>query len=103
MSNVRPLTLAEISASLPGARGAKRLSPSTLTRWILTGCPARDGRRVRLKATRCGSRWLVHQTHLDEFFSDLAAEPSPSPTIRSPAESRRANEAAAQRLDKKGA
>ena len=97
------LTITQVVGQLPGARGAKRVHPATVTRWILLGCPSRDGRRIRLKATRCGSRWLVHQTDLDEFFSDLAAEPSPLPTIRSPAEARRANEAAAQRLDKKGA
>jgi hypothetical protein len=75
----RPLTLAEISASLPGARGAARLSPATLTRWILDGCKGRDGRRVKLAALRCGQRWLVYQTDLDAFFAALAGDLAPTP------------------------
>ena len=99
----RPLTLAEISASLPGARGAKRLSPATLTRWILQGSLARDGRRVRLKALRCGQRWLVHQSDLDAFFAELSADPAPVMPPRSPSERQRAAEAAGKRLADMGA
>lgn len=96
-------TIAQIVGQIPGARGAKRLHPATVTRWILAGCSARDGRRVHLKATRCGSRWLVQKSDLDAFFADLASEPTPIPAVRSPAEAHRANEAAGRRLDMKGA
>ncbi len=103
---IRPLTLSEISAALPGARGAKRLAPSTLTRWIITGCPARDGQRIRLPATRCGSRWLVYQTDLDTFFAALAADPMPTPPVQTPrSETARskASQAAGKRLAAMGA
>jgi hypothetical protein len=108
MSNDLPLTLTQVCSRLPGARGAKRVSPSTVTRWILAGCPARNGTRVRLAATRCGSRWLVHQRDLDAFFTTLAAEPAeptdpaPSPPGRTPAQRQRAGEVAARELDQLG-
>ncbi len=103
MSNVRPLTLAEISNSLPGARGAKRLSPSTLTRWIISGLNNRDGNCIRLKATRCGARWLVYQSDLERFFAALNPVADQSPTPRSPAERNRASQAAADELERLGA
>ena len=53
------LTLADIARRIPGARGARRLHPATITRWILKGTRATDGTVVRLRATRVGHRWLV--------------------------------------------
>ncbi|MFO0806226.1 MAG: hypothetical protein U0791_24245 [Gemmataceae bacterium] len=102
----RPLTLADIAASIPGARGARNMSPATLTRWILHGCAARDGSRVRLSATRAGSRWLVYQSDLETFFAALAADPAPTPApkpVRSAANRRKASEAAGRRLQQMGA
>ena len=52
------LTVSQVVARLPGARGARRVHPATVVRWITAGCPARNGTRVRLAATRAGSRWL---------------------------------------------
>jgi hypothetical protein len=105
-SNDLPLTVSQICRRFPGARGAKHVTPSTVTRWILTGCPARDGTRVKLVATRCGSRWLIRPTDLDAFFAILAADP---PTTATPARQRtqtqqhRAAERAGERLKKMGA
>ena len=80
----RPLlTILEVCDRLPGKRG-RRVHPSTVTRWILTGCPARSGTRVRLAATRCGSRWVVDPADLDTFFTALAAYPQ-TPTTPAPA------------------
>src|SRR5262245_14640971 len=79
------LTIGQVCHRLPGARGARHVNPSTVTRWILTGCPSRDGTRVRLAAIRCGGRWMVRQEDLDAFFSTLAADPTtttPAPSIR---------------------
>jgi hypothetical protein len=100
------LTISQIVAKLPGSRGARRLHPATVTRWILAGCPARDGRRVRLAATRAGSRWLVRESDLHSFFEALAADPgntSPPPAPRTPTARRRASEAAAAKLQRMGA
>ena len=102
----RPLTLAQIADSIPGSRGAERLSPATLTRWIIDGCRARDGSRVRLAATRAGTRWLVQQVDLDAFFAALAADPAPVSTpvpVRSETARRKASAAAGRKLAAMGA
>jgi hypothetical protein len=102
-----PLTIGQLVSRIPGARGARRLSPSTVTRWILTGCPARNGQRVRLPATRAGSRWLVRQSDLDEFFRLLAAEPNScapaSAEASRPTSPRRQPNYAARELERRGA
>ena len=105
MSDDLHLTISQVCRRFPGARGARHVTPSTVTRWILTGCPARDGTRIRLAATRCGSRWLVKPTDLDAFFSALAADPTPTnpaPPLRSPAARRRASEQAGRELERRG-
>lgn len=100
------LTISQIVARLPGSRGARRLHPATVTRRILTGCPDRNGNRVKLTATRAGSRWLVRAADLDAFFATLAAEPVGSaspPAIRDPDSRQRAAEKAAEKLEAMGA
>ena len=79
MLQERPLTIAQICDHVPGARGGERIAPSTVTRWIILGVPARDGNRVKLKATRFGSRWLVYQADLDAFLAALNNEPAEAP------------------------
>jgi hypothetical protein len=100
------LTISQVVARLPGARGARRVHPATVVRWITIGCPARNGIRVRLAATRAGSRWLVREPDLQGFFDSLAADPVPTSdqaTNRSPVDRRRAAERAAQQLERMGA
>ena len=46
------LTVSQVCSRIPGARGARHVTPSTVTRWILTGCPSLTGKRVKLVATR---------------------------------------------------
>jgi hypothetical protein len=104
------LTISQIVARLPGSRGARRVHPATITRWILTGCPNRNGERVKLVATRAGSRWLVRESDLQAFFAALGADPSTaSPltphtsTSRTPEVRRRAAEKAVATLKAMGA
>jgi len=95
------ITVPEACRRIPGSRGAARVNPSTVARWILTGALARDGQRVRLRATRAGSRWLISPADLDAFFARLGADPEatePEP-IRSPAARRRDQKAVDARLD----
>lgn len=66
------LSIAQACRRIPGARGNARVNPSTVTRWIIQGCPARSGERVRLAATRVGGRWMVTEAALAEFFGALA-------------------------------
>lgn len=98
------LTVSQVCAKLPGARGARRLSPSTITRWILAGCPARTGGQVKLAATRCGGRWLVRPDDLDAFFAALAGETPTEPT-KHPADAtrRKAVDRATKQLIQAGA
>lgn len=102
------LPVSEIVARLPGSRGARRVHPATVTRWIVSGCAARDGTRVWLAATRVGSRWLVRESDLEAFFAALGAGTSTNstpctPAVRTPAARRKAGEAAAAALKKLGA
>ena len=87
------LTISQIAARLPGSRGARRVHPATVIRWIVVGCPNRNGQRVKLTATRAGSRWLVRAADLDAFFVALAADStppsSPAPTPRTAAAQQR--------------
>jgi hypothetical protein len=89
------LTISQIAARLPGSRGARRVHPATITRWILDGCPARNGVRVKLSATRAGTRWLVRESDLHTFFEALGAEPPTAPAPRPSATARNAAKAGA--------
>lgn len=88
-----PLTLKQAAALVPGRDGGDRVSASTVARWIVAGCIARNGDRVRLKAHRAGNRWMIHRADIDNFFAALTgevqAEESRTPTGRMEA-SRRA-------------
>ena len=57
MYDEQHLTISQVCRRFPGARGARHVTPSTVTRWIVAGCPSRTGERVRLAATRVGGRW----------------------------------------------
>ena len=99
------LTISQVCRILPGSRGARNITPSTVTRWILTGCPARNGERVKLAATRCGSRWLIRQCDLNAFFAALAADPATitAPSVRPPTARQSSNDAALASLVERGA
>jgi hypothetical protein len=99
------LTVSQVCARLPGARGARNVTPSTVTRWILKGCPSLTGRRVKLSATRAGSRWLIRPVDLDAFFAALKGDiPDASPSKpANPTAARRRAEAAGRELARRGA
>lgn len=103
------LTVAQVCRRIPGTRGTSRVNPSTVTRWIVRGCPARNGRRVRLAAVRAGCRWMITSSALDSFFAELA-DTAPGPTSPPPdggsrADARRqaASTRAAEELERRGA
>ena len=104
MLNEEPLiSLAQAAARYPGHRGAKRLHPATLTRWILTGVKALDGRRVKLEAMRVGSRWLTSEAALQRFADALGAPAPSNPPSRTPTTRQRASEKADAELRAMGA
>jgi hypothetical protein len=98
------LTVSQVCRRLPGARGARNITPSTVTRWILAGCPARDGTRVRLAATRAGGRWLIRAVDLDLFFDSLSGRNlAPEQPSRPSRGRQRPSERAAKELEARGA
>ena len=70
--NGEPLiSLSQAANRFPGHRGAERLHPATLTRWILAGAKAHDGTQVRLEAVRAGHRWLISEQASARFITAL--------------------------------
>ncbi len=95
------ITLSQAASRYPGSRGAARLHPATITRWILIGIRAIDGRLVRLEAERLGCRWLTSEAALSRFAEALGT-PAEDPLL-SPAARNRAADAAGRELEKCGA
>lgn len=104
MTNENYLTLSQVRSHVPGARSARSIATSTITRWILNGCRSRSGKRVKLTATRAGGRWLVKQSDLDAFFAALddayAEQPAAVPSAPKVDAARAA--AAAKELARRG-
>lgn len=76
----RLLSLTQASRRFPG-RGETTVTPSTLRRWIARGVVDADGRRVRLRGARLGSKWLTSDRWISEFIEALASsetEPIPA-------------------------
>ena len=96
------ITLSQAASRYPGHRGARRLHPATLTRWILRGVLALDGGRIRLEAIRVGCRWLTSEGALARFATALGTPGVPVP-VRSPADRTTASEDAEKRLRDMGA
>jgi hypothetical protein len=96
------ITLAQAATRYPGHRGAKRLHPATLTRWILTGVRAIDGRRVKLEAQRIGCRWLTSEAALQRFAEALGTPADDAPA-RTPAARHKASDRADAELRAMGA
>ena len=102
------LTISEVCSRIPGARGNARVNPSTVTRWILNGCPSRGGHRIKLAAIRVGARWMVSPAALGAFFDSLTSsgtncEVSPLEVRREQTRRRAASEQAERDLERRGA
>ena len=97
------ISLSHAAARFPGHRGAERLHPATLTRWILKGVRAVDGRRVRLEAIRVGCRWLTSEAALQRFADALSNPPADDTPTRTPTVRQRASERADAELRAMGA
>jgi hypothetical protein len=100
----RLLTVTAICDSIPGARGARRLSPSSVTRWILSGARSITGEVIKLKARRVGYRWLVRPSDLRTFFDTLArTEPETEQPPRTQAARAKSADATVAKLQALGA
>jgi len=50
------------------------VSPSAVTRWIITGAALRDGSRLKLKAIRLPGGFRTTQQWVDEFIETLTRD-----------------------------
>lgn len=90
------ISLSQAAARFPGHRGTARLHPATLTRWILKGAIAVDGRRVKLEATRVGCRWLTTVPALERFAEALSTAPESAPARSTTARQKASDRATAE-------
>jgi hypothetical protein len=99
------LSLAEACRVVPPARGGKSCHISTLLRWITHGVSAPSGERVRLRASRLGSRWLTSREAIAEFMEALTPcqeTPALAQTPRTPGKRRRDAEQSGRKLESLG-
>lgn len=82
----------------------KPVHPSTVTRWASEGVQIPGG-RLRLEAVKIAGRLVTSRAAVVRFIQGQQEEPAAgqtTPAPRSPAERRRASDAAAQELDRIG-
>jgi hypothetical protein len=99
------LSISQIVALLPPGRGTSRVHPSAVIRWIRAGVRGPGGQHVKLRAVRCGSRWILKRSWLDAFQAALTPETDESefgPAPRTPSARQRAAERAGRELEKLG-
>lgn len=98
------ITLGTAARKYPGSRGADRLHPATVVRWITHGVKSLGGTLVKLEAERVGYRWLTSAEALERFAAALAAEDAdPATPPRTPTQRQRAADRAGRELEKMGA
>jgi hypothetical protein len=100
----RWISLSQAAALIPSQSSSKPVLAAVVARWISRGVKAPDGRRVRLQAVRCGSRWMTTRAWLEQFARDQT--PSFNDDIKPPqSDSRRERAAreAGKRLELMGA
>jgi hypothetical protein len=95
------ISLCEAAALLPGNRPGKRVSFSTVWRWVMRGVLAADGEtRVRLEAVRVGAKWVTSHEAIARFSEALTPDlGGGAATARTPVERKRAASAASKRLE----
>ena len=95
--------VAEVARRFPSARGAGRIHPQTVVRWIQRGVKAASGRRVKLEAVRVGYRWMTSEAAVKRFLTSATESETPAPSLRSPSQRQKVSEAAAHELEQFGA
>jgi hypothetical protein len=96
------MSLAQAATRFPGCKGADRIHPASLTRWITRGVRSVTGEVVRLEAERVGCRWMVSVEAIARFTAALAGSDGNEPEIRSPAARQKAADAAERELIARG-
>jgi hypothetical protein len=98
------LGLYDAARKLPPGRGGRPVSFSCVLRWITSGAPGPDGRRVKLEGVRVGGRWLTSEQALARWAERLTPclDPDPVPAPRTPTQRRKAAERAGEQLAQNG-
>jgi hypothetical protein len=92
------LSLSQVARSLPPGRAGQLVHPATVLRWIGRGIRRTGGSRLKLAGTRIGGRWFVSRQSLSDFITSLSSTEADAPSLRTPAQRRRASERAAEQL-----
>jgi Protein of unknown function (DUF1580) len=71
---------------------------ATVIRWIIRGVKTPDGRRVRLRAWRFGSRWMTTAEAVEEFSQVVLVPSEPAAPPRTMSARQRASEQAEAEL-----
>jgi hypothetical protein len=96
ISNAVTFTLEELARR-------RRVSFSTVWRWVLKGCQGPDGQRVRLEAVRLGGKWLTTDQAVQDFSDRLTPQFDDQPAApRTPGKRERASRRAGAALERMG-
>jgi hypothetical protein len=95
-------SLAQFARRFPWNKESRPVHVATLTRWILKGCRASAGTRIKLRATRFPAGWRTTDEWVAEFLDALTADraglAAPAPSSRAPDRRRRDIERAEREL-----
>lgn len=80
-----------------------KVDPMTINRWITRGCLGHGGGKHFLGAVRVGGKWRVSRESLKRFFIALGGQAEALPDQPTPADRRRAVEAATRECEAVGA
>jgi hypothetical protein len=75
---------------------------STIFRWVTKGIPGADGERVRLRAVKCGAKWLSSTEAIAEFCEATTPRIEAAVPPRTAGARRKASERAAKKLQQAG-
>jgi hypothetical protein len=99
----RLVSLAEAAKLVPPGRQGKSTHVGTLLRWVLKGCRAPNGGKVKLEAIRLGGKWATSSEALQRFADRLTPRlDEPPPVIRSFTARQRASKRAEKALIEAG-
>ncbi len=96
------ITIPQAAKRIPG-RADRPTNISTVWRWIVRGARGPGGTRVRLRAARCGGRWLTSHEAVQEFMDQLTPRlDSETAEVRTRTQRESAAERAGRKLDELG-
>jgi hypothetical protein len=95
------ISIHEAAGQIPGRRPGKKLSFTTLWRWIIKGIRTGDGQVIRLEAVRLGARWVTSREAIIRFSAKLTPPTDAPPATRTPASRQRGAKHSREELKRK--